>query len=323
MKNFWDSVAKPCVVLAPMADVTDAAYRSLIGQMGKPDVTWTEFVSADGLWHLTEVQKRPVQENPLLRDLQFSEGERPIVAQLFGSRVEQMQYAAALCAKLGFDGIDLNMGCPDKAIEKQGCGAGMIKQPDVARAIYEAACTAGLPVSIKTRIGYNHEEIDSWIRFVLSLQPAALTVHLRTRKEMSKVPAHWELMSRIVMLRNEVAPQTVLLGNGDVKSRPEALQKVAETGCDGVMIGRGIFGNPWVFTGRDPDAIPAAERLSALASLARTFATLTPPKSVHILKKHVKAFVVGFDGAAELRAALVEATSTDEFITLLESHPVY
>lgn len=322
-KSFWQDVPRPCFVLAPMADVTDPAYRALIARTGKPDVTWTEFVSADGLWHLREKQQRPDEQNPLMRDLAFTHEEHPIVAQLFGANTETMQYAARLCAELGFDGIDLNMGCPDKAIEKQGCGAGMMRMPEVAKAIYVAASTSGLPVSIKTRIGYNHEEIDTWLRFVLALNPPALTVHLRTRKEMSKVPAHWELMPRIVALRDEVSPETLIIGNGDVKSVEEAQQKVAETGCDGVMLGRSIFGNPWLFSGRDPQSIPATERLHALADLTRAFSELKPAKSFHILKKHVKAFVVGFDGAAELRAILMETADVSAFLAALEGHALY
>lgn len=322
-RNFWQTVPRPCFVLAPMADVTDPAYRGLIARTGKPDVTWTEFVSADGLWHMREKQGRPDSENPLMRDLLFSTEERPIVAQLFSANPERMAYAAKLCAELGYDGIDINMGCPDRAIEKQGCGAGMIRTPEVAKAVYEAACTSGIPVSIKTRIGYNHEEIDTWIRFVLGLKTPVLTVHLRTRKEMSKVPAHWELMPRIVALRDEVSPDTLIFGNGDVKSIAEAKEKVAESGCDGVMLGRAIFGNPWLFSGRDPETVPAHERLQALEELARSFAALTPSKSFHILKKHVKAFVVGFDGAAELRAALMETSDLESFLAALTGHALY
>jgi nifR3 family TIM-barrel protein len=308
MESFWSKLKKPLYVLAPMADVTDAAYRAMIAERGKPSVTWTEFVSADGLYHTREIQKMPDDENPLMRDLQFSESERPIVAQLFSSKPEMMEYAARLCAELGFDGVDINMGCPDKSIEKQGCGAAMIKNPELAQQIVEAARRGAphLPVSVKTRIGYNREAIDEWLPMLLEMKLPALTVHLRTRKEMSKVPAHWELMLRVVALRDRISPETLIIGNGDVKTMEEAQQKLTESGADGVMFGRAIFGNPWLFSGRSSEDIDLQERLDALAALAHAFQSLRPAKSFHLFKKHIKAFVSGFDGAAELRAQLME-----------------
>jgi tRNA-dihydrouridine synthase len=220
-----------------------------------------------------------------------------------------MAYAAKLCAELGFDGIDINMGCPDKSIEKQGAGAGMMKSPEKAKAVIRAAKTAGLPVSVKTRLGYSQESIDEWLPAILEEDVAALTVHLRTRKEMSLVPAHWDLMPRIVALRNRIAPQTPVIGNGDVKDRADGETKARATGADGIMLGRGMFGNPWVFAGRKPEDTPLAEKLAALVELAHAFEALRPAKSFHILKKHVKAFVTGFDGAAELRARLMQTES--------------
>ncbi|MEN9622224.1 MAG: hypothetical protein RLZZ67_658, partial [Candidatus Parcubacteria bacterium] len=239
--GFWKKLKKPFFVLAPMADVTDVAFRKIITKYGKPDVLWTEFVSADGLCS----PGRKV----LIRDLEFSRKEKPIVAQLFSSKPEKMREAAALCQKLGFHGIDINMGCPDKSIEKQGCGAGMIKTPDVARAIIRAAKEGApkLPISVKTRIGYNKNEIATWIPVILSEGVAALTVHCRTRKEMSNVPARWEHIREVTALRDQLAPDTLIIGNGDIKDVPDGRAKALEFGADGVMIGRGIFGNPWLF----------------------------------------------------------------------------
>ncbi len=300
-----------------MADVTDPAYRVVIAKYGKPDVTWTEFVSADGLYHTREKKGMKDEENPLMRDLLYTEAERPIVAQLFSSNPENMAYAAKLCASLGFDGVDINMGCPDKSIEKQGCGAAMIKNPEKAKAIIRAARVSGLPVSVKTRIGYNSENMDEWLTAVLEEKPAALTVHLRTRKEMSKVPAHWELMSRAVELRNALSPETRILGNGDVKDITDAREKTETTGADGVMLGRAIFGNPWLFAERSSEDISEQEKLTALLELARNYEALRPQKSFHLLKKHVKAFVVGFGGSAQLRAKLMEAPDFESFINIL------
>jgi tRNA-dihydrouridine synthase len=269
----------------------------------------------------------PDAENPLMRDLLYTEAERPIVAQLFSSNPEAMAYAAELCARLGFDGIDINMGCPDKSIEKQGCGAAMIRTPEKAKEIIRAAREGaargkdgGLPVSVKTRIGYNAESMDEWLPAVLSEKPAALTVHLRTRKEMSKVPAHWELMPRAVALRDLHSPGTRILGNGDVASIEDARAKVAETGCDGIMLGRAIFGNPWLFGGRTQDSILPAERLEALRKLAERFQRLKPAKHFHILKKHFKAFVHGWPGAPELRGKLLESNSFEEFESILSAY---
>lgn len=332
MNSFWNTLPKPFFVLAPMADVTDPAYRTLIAKYGKPDVTWTEFVSADGLYHTREKKGMKDEENPLMRDLLFSEGERPIVAQLFSSNPEMMAYASELCATLGFDGIDINMGCPDKSIEKQGCGAGMIKTPEVAKAIIRAAREGaargkegGLPISVKTRIGYNTETMDEWLPAVLSEKPAALTVHLRTRKEMSKVPARWELMPRAVALRDLHSPDTRILGNGDVASLMDAHAKAVESGCDGIMLGRAIFGNPWLFkrghTMSPFDPTPE-ERIEALTELAERFSTLTPAKHFHILKKHFKAFIQGWPGAAELRGRLMITNSLEELEEILKNEVI-
>jgi nifR3 family TIM-barrel protein len=318
MDSFWTRLPKPFFVLAPMADVTDPAYRRLIAEYGKPDVTWTEFVSADGLYHTRELKRMPDEENPLMRDLGFTDAERPIVAQLFGANPETMAYAAKLCAQLGFDGIDINMGCPDRSIEKQGAGAAMMKHPEDAPAIIRAAQESGLPVSVKTRMGYTRDEMDTWVRTLLAEKPVALTMHLRTRKEMSLVPAHWEEAHRIPALRDRYSPDTLVLGNGDVKSIAEAKEKAMAAGLDGVMIGRGIFGNPWVFAGRDPGDIPAREKLEALRTLSRYFDELRPRKSLHILKKHFKAFVNGWPGAAELRAGLMECETLAELETKLQ-----
>ena len=296
-----------------MADVTDVAFRALVAKHGAPDVFWTEFVSADGLYHTREIQKMKDTENPLMRDLIIGEGQHPIVAQIFSSKPEMITYTTKLVAELGFDGVDINMGCPDKSIEKQGCGAAMLKTPEVARAVIRAAKVASsLPVSVKTRVGYTKESLDEWLPVLLEEAPAAITLHLRTRKEMSLVPAQWELMQKAVAIRDRINPDVLLIGNGDVDSIETGKRLVAESGCDGVMIGRGMFGNPWVFAGRTSEDTPLAEKLAALVELAHGFEKITPPKSFAILKKHIKAFATGFPEAAHLRAQLMEANSATE-----------
>ncbi len=329
--TFWDNLKRPFFVMAPMADVTDVAFRSLVASCSAkatqdskrhgPDVYWTEFVAADGLYHTREIKKMPDSENPLMRDLAYTKEQRPIVAQIFSSKPEMIAYATRLATELGFDGVDINMGCPDKTIEKQGAGASLIKNPELAVELIKAAQGAThLPVSVKTRIGYNAEQLDTWLPKLLEANPAAITLHLRTRKEMSLVPAHWDLMAKAVEIRDRLAPHVLLIGNGDVQNLDDAKAKVAESGCDGAMIGRGMFGNPWVFVGRKIEDVPLAEKLEALLELAYGFEEISPPKNFSILKKHIKAFVTGFDGAAELRAKLMEANSAEELEASMNKH---
>lgn len=324
--TFWDSLQKPFFVLAPMADVTDAAFRQMIakysahtradGTVGAADVMWTEFVSADGLVRADEEGKRK-----LMLDLRYGEEERPIVAQLFSSVPEHMEQAAALCRELGFDGIDINMGCPDRSIEKQGCGAAMIKHPEAALAVIEAAKRGAgeLPVSVKTRVGYNTDELDRWLPALLTAAPAAITIHARTRKEMSKVPARWERVARAVEIRDEVqgtdsaAQRTLILGNGDALSVTDAREKAAASGADGVMLGRAIFGNPWLFHPTlDASNVSIETKLSVMVEHTKLFEALLPEKNFSIMKKHYKAYVHGFDGARELRAELMDARDAQD-----------
>ncbi|MCE9585197.1 tRNA-dihydrouridine synthase [Candidatus Nomurabacteria bacterium] len=316
MNNFWQKLNKPFFVLAPMADVTDCAFRQIINKYGKPDVFWTEFVSADGLAH-------PEARPKLLIDLKFSPNEHPIVAQIFGSRPENIREAAKLCVELGFDGLDINMGCPDKSIEKQGAGAACIKNPALSIEVIHAAREGGggLPVSVKTRIGYNKEEIDTWIATLLKEKLPVLTVHLRTRKEMSLVPAHWELMPRIIELRNKISPETLIIGNGDVTDLKDAEEKIKKYGCDGVMFGRAIFGNPWLFSASQTygnhlsDLVErdTESKLHVMVEHTKLFEEmLGKHKNFAIMKKHYKAYVNGFDGAKELRVKLMEAENADE-----------
>jgi nifR3 family TIM-barrel protein len=310
--NFWKALKKPILVLAPMADVTDVAFRRVIAKYGKPDVMWTEFVSADGLVRASEEGKRK-----LLKDLEYSESERPIVAQLFGANVENMKKAAELVAKLGFDGLDINMGCPDKSIEKQGAGAAMIKNPKQAREIIRAAKEGApnIPISVKTRIGYNKDELDSWLPEILAEGVAVVTVHARTRKEMSKVPAQWSAVGRTVKMRNEIAPDTLIIGNGDVADPDEGRMRVKETGADGVMFGRAIFGNPWLFAKRTPDI---KEKLEVLVEHTKLFDELLgSTKNFSVMKKHFKSYVSGFNGAGELRASLMQTNNAKEVETMV------
>ncbi len=305
-----------------MADVTDMAFRRIIAKYSKvsgghPFVMWTEFVSADGLVKALEAGKRK-----LLKGLAYTESERPIVAQLFTGNRDVMRIAAKLVAELGFDGLDINMGCPDRSIEKSGAGAALIKDSkkarDIIRAAREGISDAGsnIPVSVKTRIGYNRNEIETWIRDVLEEKPDVLTVHLRTRKEMSLVPAHWEEMQKILKLRDEISPETLIFGNGDVKDCVEALSRVAETGCDGVMLGRAIFGRPSLFSNsreleNKNESVAQKKILEILLEHSELYENLLgDTKSFAIMKKHFKAYVSGWEGAAPLRQKLMLAENS-------------
>lgn len=329
VRGFWQklidekiSQGKTLCVLAPMADVTDVAFRTMIAKYGKPDVTWTEFVSANGLCS-------PGRE-VLKRDLEFSDIERPIVAQLFTAEPDKMREAARLCRDLGFDGIDINMGCPDKSIEKQKAGAAMMKDWRNAQAVIRAAQEGAgdIPVSVKTRIGFNKVEFMEWLPKILECNIPVLTVHLRTRKEMSKVKAHWELMPEIVKLVREMTGETkdggtILIGNGDVMSVKDGKEKAEISGCDGVMIGRAIFGTPWLFAENQESGIKnqektVEERLRILVEHTKLFEEkLGDIKNFAIMKKHYKAYVHGFDGAKELRTELMEANNSKEIENII------
>lgn len=333
MNNFWEALPKPLFALAPLADVTDAAFRRIIAKYSKrggatPYITYTEFVSADGLCLAPEEGRQK-----LLRDLVFTEPERPIVAQFFTATPKHMEGAAALAAELGFDGVDINMGCPDRSIEKQGAGAKLILTPELATELIQAAKRGApnLPASVKTRLGYNKDILDEWLPKLLAAEPAAVAVHARTRKEMSAVPARWERVKRAVEIRNELGSKTLILGNGDIKSVDAGRAKVHESGADGVMIGRAIFGTPWFFSGEklpgkslggggqrehfgDKDFLQeVSRRLLVAVEHTKLFEELLGDiKSFAIMKKHFKAYVEGFPGAKELRAELMEAASAAE-----------
>lgn len=334
--NFWEKLPTPFFVLAPMADVTDVAFRRMIakysrhqrsdGTWGGPDVMWTEFVAADGLARAT-----PEGREKLMADLLYDETERPVVAQLFTSDEGHMEAAASLCLELGFDGIDINMGCPDRAIERQGCGSAMMKNPEAAARIIQAAkrgaksdTPSGIPVSVKTRLGYNRDELETWLPQLLAEKPAVVTIHARTRKEMSKVPARWERVQRAVEIRNEVqkdlVDQTRIIGNGDALSLEDASRKAALSGADGVMLGRAIFGNPWLFhPEKDASNVPLEEKLRVMVEHTELFVELLPFKNLAIMKKHYKAYIKDFAGASELRAKLMEQTSVAAIEEIVEN----
>lgn len=326
VKGFWKKLNKPIFALAPMADVTDAAFRRVVAKHsgkkrgGVPYITFTEFVSSDGLCSDKGREK-------LLPILKYTERERPIVAQIFGAKPENFYKAAKIIKKLGFDGIDINMGCPDKKVLKQGGGAILMKNPDLAQEIIRQTKKGAekLPVSIKTRIGYDKydkKEFKKWLTVLLEIKPAAVTIHARTKKEMSLAPAHWDIIAEAVKIRNEfysfkpacrqAENRTLILGNGDVKSLTDAEKKVKETGVDGVMIGRGVFGNPWLFSSTSSEQAPLNKKLSVLLEHAKLFEKINKGKKFDVMKKHFKAYASGFSSAKELRIKLMACGNASE-----------
>ena len=318
MQQFWHALPKPFFVLAPLAGVTDPAFRRLIARYGKPGAMWTEFTSADGLCE--------AGRDRLLRGLAYTESERPIVAQLFGARPDTMERAAALAIDLGFDGVDINMGCPDRNVEKRGAGAAMCRQPALAQAMIRAAKrgAGGLPVSVKIRLGYNRNELDAWLPALLEVEPAAVTIHARTRQEMSRVPARWDAIAQAVDIRDRLGAPVYVVGNGDAVDLADAQRKARTSGADGVMLGRAIFGNPWLFDERRVLAdVPAAEKLWVLLEHTRLFDNLLGDiKSLDTMKKHYKAYLKGFDGAKALFLQLMEARDVKEVEARVSACPI-
>jgi len=323
MVNMWEKVSKNGVFfcLAPMINVTDTAFRQIIAKHsrhgkpgGGPAVFWTEFVSADGL--ASEKGREKV-----LRLLKFDKKEKPILAQIFGSQPENIKIACEIIAKLGFDGIDINMGCPDKDVMKQNAGAALMRTPALAREIIRAAKEGApnLPVSVKTRLGYNTLEYKIWLPELLKENIAALTIHLRTKKEMSKVAAHWELAKDIVKTVRDCDTNVVLIANGDIASLADGKKKAIESGFDGIMIGRGIFGNPWLFDTKRKKSPTIEEKLKALVEHTKLFEKLLDYRNFAIMKKHFKAYVNGFDGAKELRNELMSTNTSKEVSTIINN----
>ena len=308
MKNFWQTLEKPIFILAPMEDVTDTVLRRVIARTGKPHVFFTEFTNVEGMFSKGE---RLVNQR-----LQFTEEERPLVAQIWGTKPENFYKAAKKLIDMGFDGIDLNMGCPASGVMQKGACSGLINNRPLAKEIIDATKAGAegyLPVSIKTRLGFRAIDF-AWIQFVLEQKPAVLTVHARTVSEMSKVPAHWDKLKTVVEMRNAMHSETLIIGNGDVKSLREARQKVSEAGADGAMIGRGIFENPYLFAENVTlsDKTPEEKMHLLLEHMQLWVDTWGETKHFPVLRKFFKVYASGFPGAQELRIQLMETQNPAE-----------
>ena len=316
MKNVWKDLPRPIFILAPMDGVTDSVFRGLIAEIGKPDILFTEFTNVDGLASRgrDEVLKRFV----------FKENEHPIIAQIWGTSPENFYKAGETVREMGFDGVDINMGCPVRSIVMNGSCSALINNEKLAAEIIQATKEGSnnLPISVKTRIGTNKIETERWIPFLLNQQVDALIIHGRTAKEMSLVPAHWDEIGKTVQLKNQISSNTVIIGNGDVKSLAEAHEKVLQFGVDGVMFGRGIFQNPWLFnTNIDIETVPFENKLKLLLRHVELFEGVqNRKKPFDVLKKYFKIYVNGFDNASDLRDALMHTESIQEAQDLVQKH---
>ena len=307
-KNFWLDLPKPFFTLAPMESVTDVVFRHVIATAARPDIFFTEFVNASSFCSPKGVHSTKGR-------LTFTPDEQPIVAQIWGKNPSEFEIMSLEIEKMGFAGIDINMGCPDKAVVRTGSGSALIRTHELAGQLIAAAKKSGLPISVKTRLGdLKPTEWHDWLKFLLEQDIVNLTVHLRTRKEMSKVPAHYELIPEIKKLRDEIAPQTLLTINGDVTDRQQGIEIAEKYGVDGIMIGRGVFTNPYAFEHQ-----PTEHSRDELIGLLKLQLDLHDKYSAELeirkfdpLKRFFKIYVRNFHGASELRDRLMHTKNTDE-----------
>lgn len=318
MKNFWKNLNKPFFALAPMEDVTDTVFRQIVLQTGRPDVFFTEFTNVDGMLH-----KKGLKH--VLQRLQYTQKERPLVAQIWGNNPENFLKAAKMVVDLKFDGVDINMGCPERKVVKRCAGGGMMKDPILAAEVIEAVkegVDGKIPVSVKTRIGLTKIDTQNWITHLLRQDIVALAIHGRTVAEQSEVPAHWDEIGKAVVIRNQLKSETLIIGNGDVLSREQGLAFVQKYHVDGIMIGRGIFHNPWIFNNEKKlESITIKERLQIFKDHLKLYdQTWGENKNFEAMKKFCKAYIRDFDGASELRTELMQLHSPSSFITAIDTH---
>ena len=351
--HFWDLIEKPIIGLSPMDGVTDASFRRVAARYGRPDLCMTEFTSVEAICCGAE---------GFVRDLSYGDYERPVLAQIYGRTPEAFYQVAHIVCELGFDGLDINMGCPAKNVANKGCGAGLIRTPELAVTIIRAArrgledWAAGqrledvglapevlervrhmnrgrvrpaarqlIPLSVKTRVGYDKVAVDEWIPVLLGERPAALSLHGRTLKQMYRGLADWDAIQRAVELARGLP--TLILGNGDLKSMSDAVERIRQTGVDGVLLGRGAMGNPWVFRGKQwaKDTLAGVsrphdtevdvgqeERTRVLLEHSRHYESLWGERRFPAMRKHLAWYCKGFRGAAQWRAQMVRARNADE-----------
>lgn len=336
--SFWNEIKNPVSILAPMYDVTDVVFRELISEIGKPDVLFTEFVNCDAICAKLEkigifeespenlLSRMPeFASDPILRKLMITPNQKPVVAQIWGLNPETHFKTAKFIQKLGFSGIDMNMGCPQRSEMKIGACAALIDNQKLARDLISATKEGAgdVPVSVKTRIGTKEVVTDAWAGFLLAQDIAALTIHGRTAAQMSDVPADWAEIAKVVKLRDKISPKTVVIGNGDVTDFADGEKKCEVYECDGYMIGRGIFSNPEAFMKvigpEDKENYKDSLLKIALRHLDIWEKTYGEENNFNILKKFFKIYANGYEGAAALRGQLMQTSNLAEARTLLNS----
>jgi len=313
--SMLNELPKPFTVLAPMDDVTDTVFRQIINECAAPDLFFTEFVNVDGL-------QSPGRPN-LLKKIQLEPTEGPVIAQIWGKKPENFRKTTEELVEMGFAGVDLNMGCPAKPVVKDGCGSALINNREAALELIQAVkdgAAGRVPVSVKTRLGWNTVDL-SWHELLLKQGIDMLTIHGRTKKEMSDVPAHWDLIGEVRKLRDQIAPDTLIVGNGDVQNYQEAMELAEKYQLDGIMIGRGIFHDPFAFAKDSPwPSYSKEQRTSLYTKHVKLFAETWPDagRRIAMLNKFCKVYISGFDGAKELREKLMNAKSAEELLSLLQ-----
>lgn len=311
--SIYNSLPRPFFVLAPMDDVTDSVFRRMVASTAAPDLYFTEFVNVDGL-------QSPGRQH-LLKKLQHTAAERPLVAQLWGKNPENFRKTAAELADMGFAGVDLNMGCPAKSEVNNGTCSALIQNRSLAVEIIKATQegAGSLPVSVKTRLGFSAVDM-TWPELLLQQKLSMVTIHGRTRKEMSKVPAHWDLIGQVREIRDSLMLNTLIVGNGDVRDRQHGMELAKTHKLDGIMIGRGIFTDPFAFAANSPwDNYDREQRIAIFKHHVELFAETWQhnERPIHTLNKFCKIYISGFDGAKEMREQLMNATSTDELLNYM------
>jgi tRNA-dihydrouridine synthase len=312
--NIYNQLSKPFFALAPLDDVTDVVFRSIIADCARPDLFFTEFTNVDGI-------QSPGRER-LIHKLKILPSDKPIIAQIWGKTPENFYKTAKELVDMGFDGVDLNMGCPEKTVVKNGCCVALINNRSLAKEIIDATkegLDGKLPLSVKTRLGFN--EIDfTWHEFLLKQNLDCLTIHGRTKKEMSKVPANWEHIGHIREIRDSLSPNTLIVGNGDVESVQQGRELADKYKLDGIMIGRGIFDNPYVF---DPEIkwedFKREDKIALYAKHVQIFIDTWKDRerNFNTLKKFGKVYINHFEGSKDLREKLMKSDSAEELLTLL------